>query len=65
MQPEMYQVAVMVAVLTLLILAVACANLGGLCWRAVSCVSTRSAFEWPLAPANGRNNTRSVMSKPL
>ena len=30
MQPDMYQVAVMVAVLTLLILAVACANLGGL-----------------------------------
>jgi predicted permease len=30
MQPEMYQVAAMVAVLTLLILAVACANLGGL-----------------------------------
>jgi predicted permease len=30
MQPEMYQVAGMVAVLTLLILAVACANLGGL-----------------------------------
>ena len=30
MQPEMYQVAAMVAVLTLLILAVACANLGAL-----------------------------------
>jgi predicted permease len=30
MQPEMYQVAAMVALLTLLILAVACANLGGL-----------------------------------
>jgi predicted permease len=30
MQPEMFQVAGMVAVLTLLILAVACANLGGL-----------------------------------
>jgi len=30
MQPEMYRVAVMVALLTLLILAVACANLGGL-----------------------------------
>jgi predicted permease len=30
MQPEMYQVAAMVAVLTLLILAVACGNLGGL-----------------------------------
>jgi predicted permease len=30
MQPEMYQVAAMVAVLTLLILAVACANLGSL-----------------------------------
>jgi predicted permease len=30
MKPEMYQVATMVAVLTLLILAVACANLGGL-----------------------------------
>ena len=30
MQPEMYRVAAMVAVLTLLILAVACANLGGL-----------------------------------
>jgi len=30
MQPEMYQVAAMVATLTLLILAVACANLGGL-----------------------------------
>jgi predicted permease len=30
MQPEMYQVAAMIAVLTLLILAVACANLGGL-----------------------------------
>lgn len=30
MQPEMYQVAAMVAVLTLLILIVACANLGGL-----------------------------------
>jgi predicted permease len=30
MQPEMYRVAGMVAVLTLLILAVACANLGGL-----------------------------------
>jgi predicted permease len=30
MQPEMVQVAAMVAVLTLLILAVACANLGGL-----------------------------------
>jgi predicted permease len=30
MQPEMYQVAAMVGVLTLLILAVACANLGGL-----------------------------------
>mgnify|MGYP001550190216 FL=1 len=30
MQPEMYQVAAMVAVLTLLILAVSCANLGGL-----------------------------------
>ena len=30
MQPEMYQVAAMVAVLTLLILAVTCANLGGL-----------------------------------
>ena len=30
MQPEMYQVAAMVAVLTLLILAVACANLGGM-----------------------------------
>jgi predicted permease len=30
MQPEMYQVASMVSVLTLLILAVACANLGGL-----------------------------------
>jgi predicted permease len=30
MQPEMYQVGAMVAVFTLLILAVACANLGGL-----------------------------------
>jgi predicted permease len=30
MQPEMYQIAAMVAVLTLLILAVTCANLGGL-----------------------------------
>jgi len=30
MQPEMYQVVAMVAVLTLLILAVTCANLGGL-----------------------------------
>ncbi len=30
MQPEMYRVAAMVAVLSLLILAVACANLGGL-----------------------------------
>ncbi len=30
MQPEMYQVAAMVSVLTILILAVACANLGGL-----------------------------------
>jgi predicted permease len=30
MQPEMYQVAAMVGVLTLLILAVTCANLGGL-----------------------------------
>jgi predicted permease len=30
MQPEMYRVAAMAAVLTLLILAVACANLGGL-----------------------------------
>jgi len=30
MQPQMYQVAAMIAVLTLLILAVACANLGGL-----------------------------------
>jgi len=30
MQPEMYQVAAMVALLTMLILAVACANLGGL-----------------------------------
>jgi len=30
MRPEMYQVAAMVGVLTLLILAVACANLGGL-----------------------------------
>jgi predicted permease len=30
MQPDMYRVAAMVAVLTLLILAVACANLGGL-----------------------------------
>jgi predicted permease len=30
MQPEMYQVAAMVGVLTLLILSVACANLGGL-----------------------------------
>ena len=30
MQPEMYRVAVMVGVLTLLILAVACANVGGL-----------------------------------
>lgn len=30
MQPEMYQVAAMVAVLTLMILAVACGNLGGL-----------------------------------
>ncbi len=30
MKPEMYQVAAMVALLTLLILAVACANLGGL-----------------------------------
>lgn len=30
MQPEMYQVAAMVGVLTLLILAVSCANLGGL-----------------------------------
>jgi len=30
MQPEMYEVVAMVAVLTLLILAVACANLGGL-----------------------------------
>jgi len=30
MQPEMYSVAAMVALLTLLILAVACANLGGL-----------------------------------
>ena len=37
MQPEMYRVAAMVAVLTLLILAVACANLGGLMLaRAVS-----------------------------
>jgi predicted permease len=37
MQPEMYQVAAVVAVLTLLILAVACANLGGLMLaRAVS-----------------------------
>lgn len=37
MQPEMYQVAAMIAVLTLLILAVACANLGGLMLaRAVS-----------------------------
>jgi predicted permease len=37
MQPEMYQVAALVAVLTLLILAVACANLGGLLLaRAVS-----------------------------
>ena len=30
MQPEMYHVAAMVGVLTLLILTVACANLGGL-----------------------------------
>ena len=30
MKPEMYQIAAMVALLTLLILAVACANLGGL-----------------------------------
>jgi predicted permease len=30
MKPEMYQVAAMVAVLTMLILAIACANLGGL-----------------------------------
>ena len=30
MQPEMYQVAAMVAVLTLLILAVPCGNLGAL-----------------------------------
>lgn len=30
MQPEMYQVAMMVGILTLLILAVACANVGGL-----------------------------------
>jgi predicted permease len=30
MQPEMYRIAAMVALLTLLILAVACANLGGL-----------------------------------
>jgi predicted permease len=30
MQPQMYQVAAMVALLTMLILAVACANLGGL-----------------------------------
>jgi predicted permease len=30
MQPQMYQVSAMIAVLTLLILAVACANLGGL-----------------------------------
>ena len=30
MQPEMYQVAAMISVLTLLILAVACGNLGGL-----------------------------------
>ncbi|WP_348263517.1 ABC transporter permease [Telmatobacter sp. DSM 110680] len=30
MQPQMYRIAAMVAVLTLLILAVACANLGGL-----------------------------------
>jgi predicted permease len=30
MQPDMYRIAAMVAVLTLLILAVACANLGGL-----------------------------------
>jgi predicted permease len=30
MQPQMYQVAAMLAVLTLLILAVACANLGGM-----------------------------------
>jgi predicted permease len=37
MQPEMFQVASMVALLTLLILAVACANLGGLLMaRAVS-----------------------------
>jgi predicted permease len=37
MQPEMYKVAAMVALLTLLILAVACANLGGLLLaRAVS-----------------------------
>ena len=37
MQPEMYQVAMMVALLTILILAVACANLGGLLLaRAVS-----------------------------
>lgn len=37
MQPEMYQVAAMVGVLTLLILGVACANLGGLMLaRAVS-----------------------------
>jgi predicted permease len=37
MQPEMYRVAAMVAVLTLLILAVSCANLGGLLLaRAVS-----------------------------
>ncbi|HEY1501069.1 MAG TPA: ABC transporter permease [Acidobacteriaceae bacterium] len=37
MQPEMYRVAMMVGVLTLLILAVACANLGGLLLaRAVS-----------------------------
>ena len=37
MQPEMYRVAAMVAVLTLMILAVSCANLGGLLLaRAVS-----------------------------
>ncbi len=37
MQPQMYRIAAMIAVLTLLILAVACANLGGLMLaRAVS-----------------------------
>src|ERR1039457_4054279 len=38
MQPEMYQVAAMVGVLTLMILAVACATLGGLMLaRGVTC----------------------------